>query len=96
MPSPSSYRKNAHNSKKNTDSTPSPVKETPAPVTPNTKRHDEDTIKSLAARTEMLEKRVLELEGVLQGIPTASSSKKLTIFSNTNAALALLPAALPR
>ena len=65
MPSPSSYRKNAHNSKKNTDSTPSPVKETPAPVTPNTKPHDEDTTESFTARIEMLEKRVLELEGVL-------------------------------
>ena len=51
MPPPSSYRKNAHNSKKNTDST--PVKKTP-PVTINAKEH-EDTIKSLTARNDVLE-----------------------------------------
>ena len=44
--------------KKNTDSTLSPVKKTPAPVTPNTKPYDEDTIKPLTSRIEMLEKRV--------------------------------------
>ena len=51
MPPPSSYRKNAHNSKK-TDST--PAKKTP-PVIPNTKPHDEDIIKSPTARIDMLE-----------------------------------------
>ena len=50
----------------NTDSTPSPVKKIPATVTPNTKPHGEDTTKSLTARIKMLEKRVLELEGVLE------------------------------
>ena len=50
--------------KKNTDST--PVKKTSEPVTPNIKPHDEDTIKSLIARIDMLEKRLLELEGLLE------------------------------
>ena len=95
MPPPSSHRKNVHDSKKNTDST--PAKKTP-PVTPNTNPHDKDTINSLTARIDMLEKRLLELEGVLEvkGMLTASSSKKLTIFSNTNAVLALLSTALPQ
>ena len=69
----SSYRKNTHNSKKNTDSI--PAKKTP-PVTPNTKPHDEDTIKSLTARIDMLEKRVLELEGVLEVTRKANSLLK--------------------
>ena len=71
MPPPSSYKKNAQNSKKkNTDST--PAKKTP-PVTPNTKPHDEDTIKSLTARIDILEKRLLELEGVLDVTMNANS-----------------------
>ena len=52
---------------------------------------------------DMLEKRVLELEVVLEVTRnaniTASSSTKLTIFSNraiTNATLALLSTALPQ
>ena len=49
--------------KKKNDST--PAKKTP-PVTPNTNPHDKDTIKSLTARIDMLEKRLLELEGVLE------------------------------
>ena len=96
MPPPSSHRKNVHNSKKKkNDST--PAKKTP-PVTPNTNPHDKDTINSCTARIDMLEKRLLELEGVLEvkGMLTASSSKKLTIFSNTNAVLALLSTALPQ
>ena len=103
MPPPS-HRKNAHNSKKkskkNTDST--LAKKTP-PVTPNASPHNEDTIKSLIAMIDMLEKRVLELEVVLEVTRnaniTASSSTKLTIFSNraiTNATLALLSTALPQ
>ena len=63
MPPPSSYGKNAHNSKKNTEFT--PAKKTP-PVTPNANTHNKDTIKSLTARIDKLEKRVLELEGVLE------------------------------
>ena len=70
MPPPSSYRKNAHNSKKNTDSTPA---KKAAPVTPNTKPHDKDTIKSLTARIDILEKRLLELEGVLEVTRNANS-----------------------
>ena len=70
MPPPSSYKKNAQNSKKSTDST--PAKKTP-PVTQNTKPHDEDTIKSLTARIDMLEKRLLELEGVLDVTRSANS-----------------------
>ena len=102
MPPPSNHRKNAHNSKKNTESTPA-KKTPPPPVTPNANPHNEDTIKSLTARIDMLEKRVLELEGVLEVTRnaniTASSSTKLTIFSNraiTNATLALLSTALPQ
>ena len=56
--------------KKNTDST--PAKKTP-PVTPNANPHNEDTIKSLTARIDMLEKRVLELEGVLEVTRNANS-----------------------
>ena len=56
--------------KKNTGST--PAKKTP-PITPNTHPHDEDTIKSLTTRINMLEKRVLELEGVLEVTRNASS-----------------------
>ena len=48
---------------KSTDST--PAKKIP-PVTRNTKPHDEDTIKSLTTRIDMLEKQLLELEGVLE------------------------------
>ena len=73
MSSPSSHRKNAHSSKKNkknTDST--PAKKT-TPVTPNANLHDEDTIKSLTARIDILEKRVLELEGVLEVTRNANS-----------------------
>ena len=69
MPPPS-YRKNAHNSKRNTDST--PAKNTPL-VTPNTKPHDEDTMKSLTVRIDMLEKRVLDLAGVLEVIRDANN-----------------------
>ena len=64
MPPSSNHRKNAHTTqKKNTDST--PAKKTP-PVTPNANPHNEDTTKSLTARIDMLEKKVLELEGVLE------------------------------
>ena len=52
-----------HTTQKNTDST--PAKKTP-PVTPNTNPLDKDTIKSLTARIDMLEKTVLELESVLE------------------------------
>ena len=81
-----------HNSKKtHTDST--PAKKTP-PVTPNANPHDEDTIKSLTARTDMLEMEVLELEGVQELTRNAVSlpdpSKKSTIFSNTNACIIAL------
>ena len=55
--------------KKNTDST--PAKKTP--VTPNANPYNEDTIKSLTARIDMLEKRVLELEGVLEVTRNANS-----------------------
>ena len=55
---------------KNTNSTPG--KKT-LPVTPNTKPHDENTIKSLTARIDMLEKRILELEGVLEVTRNANS-----------------------
>ena len=72
MPAPSSHRKNAHNSKKDTDSTPA-KKTPPPPVTPNANPHNEETIKSLTARIDMLEKRVLELEGVLEVIRNANS-----------------------
>ena len=68
---PTSHTENAQNSKKNnTDST--PAKKTP-PVTPNANPHHEDTIKSLIARIDMLEKRVLELEGVLGVTRNANS-----------------------
>ena len=56
--------------KKTTDST--PAKKTP-PVTPSASPHNEDTIKSLTARIDMLEKRVLELEGVLEVTRNANS-----------------------
>ena len=56
--------------KKNTEST--PAKKTP-PVTPNANIHNKDTIKSLTARIDMLEKRVLELEGVLEVTRNANS-----------------------
>ena len=72
MPPPSNHRKNAHNSKKNTESTPA-KKTPPPPVTPNANPHNEDTIKSLTARIDMLEKRVLELEGVLEVTRNANS-----------------------
>ena len=72
MPPSSNHRKNAHTTqKKNTDST--PAKKTP-PVTPNANPHNEDTIKSLAARIDIRN---------LQGMLTASSSKKLTILDET-------------
>ena len=71
MPPSSNHRKNAHTTqKKNTDST--PAKKTP-PVTPNANPHNEDTIKSLTARIDMLEKKVLELEGVLEVTRNANS-----------------------
>ena len=78
--------------KKDTDSTPA---EKTAPVTPNTDPHDEDTIKSLTARIGMLEKRVLELEGVLEVTRNANSLLKQEV-DNTNAALALLSTTLPQ
>ena len=56
--------------KKTTGST--PAKKTP-PVIPNTNPHDEDTIKSLTTRINLLEKRVLELEGVLEVTRNANS-----------------------
>ena len=56
--------------KKHTEST--PAKETP-PVTPNANPLDKDTIKSLTARIDMLEKRVLELESVLEVTRNANS-----------------------
>ena len=59
--------------KKNTDST--PAKKT-LPVTPNANPHNEDTIKSLTARINMPEKRVLELEGVLEVTRNADSLLK--------------------
>ena len=70
MPPTSSHRKNAHNSKKSIDST--PAKKTP-PVTPNTNPHDKDTIKSLTARIDMLDKTVLQLESVLEVTRNANS-----------------------
>ena len=63
-------------------------------MTPNANPHDEDTIKSLTARTDMLENGVLELEGVQEVTRNANSlpdpSKKSTIFSNTNACMIVL------
>ena len=56
--------------KKNTDSI--PAKTTP-PVTPNANPHNEDTMTSLTARIDMLENRVLELEGVLEVTRNANS-----------------------
>ena len=71
---PFSYRKSAHNSKKSTDST--PVKKTPASVTPITKPRDEETKKSLTTRIKMLEKRVLELKDVFEVTTNANNFLK--------------------
>ena len=56
--------------KKNTDSTPAKRK---PPVTPNANPYNEDIIKSLTARIDMLSKRELELEGVLEVARNANS-----------------------
>ena len=95
MPPPSSHRKNVTTQKKNTDST--PAKKTP-PVTPNAHPHNEDTIKSLRARIDMLEKRVLELEGVLEVTRNANSllEQEVDNLQKYQRPLALLSTALPQ
>ena len=59
--------------KKKTDST--PAKKTPT-VSPNANPHDKDTIKSLTARIDMLEKRVLKLDGAVEVTRDANSLLK--------------------
>ena len=67
--------------------------------TPNANPYNEDTIKSLTARIDMLEKTVLELEGVLEvtrnAITASPRARSWQSSAITNVALALLSTALP-